>query len=158
MHPSTQKFAQAAEALGLSIEIVTFAEPTPTAVSAAEAIGCDVGQIVKSLCFVVDDQPVMALVSGRNQLDEKKLAALCGVGRKKVKRATADQVKAATGYSIGGVPPFGHATPMTVFIDADLMPFKTVWAAGGTPPTVFEITPADLLRASKGTAVDLKRT
>ena len=97
MHPSAQKVANTAQELGLAIEIKEFAKTTRTAQEAAEAIGCDLAQIVKSLCFTVNDAPIMALVSGSNQLDERKLAALCNVGRKKVKRATAEAVKTATG-------------------------------------------------------------
>ena len=108
--PSTQRFAEAAEALGLSIDIVVFDYSTRTAEEAAAAIGCKVGQIVKSLIFTVAGEPVVALVSGSNQLDTRKLASLHSVGRKQVERADADTVRAATGYAIGGVPPFGHAT------------------------------------------------
>src|SRR5512143_1513449 len=133
MHPSAQKVADAARALGLSIGIVEFEETTRTAQDAANAIGCQVAQIVKSLLFVVDGQPVMALVSGVNRLDERKLAALRGVGRKQVERADADAAKAATGFSIGGVPPFGHASRLPVYVDEDLARFDVVWAAAGTP-------------------------
>jgi len=157
MHPSTQKIADAAQELGLEIEIKEFAQTTRTAQDAAEAIGCELGQIVKSLCFTVNGEPIMTLVSGANQLDERKLAALCGVGRKKVQRASAYAVKAATGFSIGGVPPFGHLTPMTIFVDEDLLQFEEVWAAAGTPFAVFAIGPDDLVRGCGGTAVDLKR-
>jgi len=157
MHPSTQKVADAALELGLAVEIKTFDQTTRTAQEAADAIGCELAQIVKSLCFTVNDEPIIALVSGTNQLDERKLAALCGVGRKKVKRASADAVKAATGFSIGGVPPFGHLTSMTIFIDDDLLQFGTVWAAAGTPHTVFAIGPDELVNGCGGTAVSLKK-
>jgi Cys-tRNA(Pro) deacylase len=158
MHPSAQKVANAARELGLAVEIVEFAQTTRTAQEAAEAIGCTVAQIVKSLCFEVADRPTMALVSGVNQLDERKLANLCGVGRKQVQRATAEAVKAATGFSIGGVPPFGHATPLTIFVDEDLLQFETVWAAAGTPFAVFAIAPQQLVAACGATAVDLKQS
>jgi hypothetical protein len=111
MHPSAQKVAHAARALGLSVEIVEFEETTRTAQDAAHTIDCQVAQIVKSLLFIVDGQPVMALVSGVNRLDERKLAALRGVGRKQVERADADIAKAATGFSIGGVPPLWAHIP-----------------------------------------------
>jgi len=162
MHPSAQKVADAAQSLGLDVEIVEFEQTTRSAQDAANAIsqhpsgiGCQVAQIVKSLLFVVDGQPVMALVSGANRLDERKLAALRGVGRKKVKRADADTAKAATGFSIGGVPPFGHQSNLPVYIDQDLTRFEVVWAAAGTPFAVFAITPDELVRASGGTVVDL---
>ena len=157
MHPSAQKVADAARALGLSVEIVEFEETTRTAQDAAHAIGCQVAQIVKSLLFIVDGQPVMALVSGVNRLDERKLAALRGVGRKQVERADADTAKAATGFSIGGVPPFGHTSRLPVYVDEDLTRFDVVWAAAGTPFAVFAITPEELVQASGGTLADLKR-
>ncbi len=156
LQPSAQKVADAAATLGLTIDIVTFEQPTRTAEQAAEAIGCAVGQIVKSLVFVVGGKPVMALVSGSNQLETRKLAGLFGVGRKQVERADADTVREATGYAIGGVPPFGHATTMPVYVDEDLTRYDVIWAAAGTPNTVFAITPADLLRAGGGHVADLR--
>lgn len=153
--PSSQKVADAARALGLDTRIVVFEHPTRTAPEAAAAVGVEVGQIVKSLVFTVRGQPVMALVSGANQLDLGKLAALHGVGKKQVERADADTVRAATGYAIGGVPPIGHATALPVFIDRDLTRYDIIWAAAGTPNTVFPVTPADLVRASGGTVADL---
>jgi len=158
MHPSAQKVADAARALGLSVEIVEFEETTRTAQDAAHAIGCQVAQIVKSLLFIVDGQPVMALVSGVNRLDERKLATLRGVGRKQVERADADTAKAATGFSIGGVPPFGHTSRLPVYVDEDLTRFDVVWAAAGTPFAVFAITSEELVRASQAIVADLKRT
>ncbi len=155
MHPSAQKVADAAQVLGLDVEIVEFEQTTRSAQDAADTIGCQVAQIVKSLLFVVDGQPVMALVSGINRLDERNLAALRGVGRKKVKRADADTAKAVTGFSIGGVPPFGHKSSLPVYIDEDLTRFEVVWAAAGTPFAVFAITPDELVRASSGTVADL---
>jgi Cys-tRNA(Pro) deacylase len=155
MHSSAKKVADAAQALGLDVEIVEFEQTTRTAQDAADAIGCQVAQIVKSLLFVVDGEPVMALVSGPNRLDERKLAALRGVGRKKVKRADADTAKAATGFSIGGVPPFGHQSDLPVYVDQDLTRFEVVWAAAGTSFAVFAITPEELVRASGGTVADL---
>lgn len=157
MHPSAQKVADAARELGLAVEIVEFTQTTRSAQEAADAIGCQVAQIVKSLCFVVNGRATIALVSGANQLDERKLAALAGVGRKQVKRADADTVKAATGFSIGGVPPFGHASPLPVYVDEDLLQFDVIWAAAGTPFAVFAITPDELVRGCGGTAVDLKK-
>jgi Cys-tRNA(Pro) deacylase len=156
LHPSALKVKEAATDLGLDVNIVEFSETTRTAQEAATAIGCDVAQIVKSLLFIVDGESVMALVSGSNRLDERKLAQLRGVGRKKVKRASADDVKAVTGYSIGGVPPFGHKTPLAVYLDEDLTSFDVVWAAAGTPYAVFPISPADLSRVSDGLTADLK--
>ena len=156
MHPTAQKVATAAQELGLNIEIKEFEATTRTAEDAANAIGCTVAQIVKSLLFVVNGQPVMALVSGPNRLDEKKLAALGGVGKKKIKRADADIVREATGFAIGGVPPFGHQQKLTIYIDQDFWQFEIIWAAAGTPNAVFAITPAELARVTGGTVIDLK--
>ena len=156
MHPTAQKVADAARELGLDITIKEFAETTRTAADAAKAIGCTVAQIVKSLLFVVAGQPTMALVSGPNRLDEAKLATLCGVGRKRVKRADADMVRAATGFVIGGVPPFGHQAKLPVYIDQDFWQFEVIWAAAGTPNAVFAITPEQLVQATGGVRADLK--
>ncbi len=157
MQPSVQRFHEAASACGLNIEITTFVQPTRTAHEAAEAIGCTVAQIVKSLCFTVNDVPVMALVSGDNQLDTGKLARLMGVGKKKVKRADPDTVRRATGYAIGGVAPLGHNEPMPLFVDEDLLVFTTIWAAAGTPHSVFPIAPATLVTVANGRVADLKK-
>jgi prolyl-tRNA editing enzyme YbaK/EbsC (Cys-tRNA(Pro) deacylase) len=156
MHPTTQKVAEAARKFGLNITIKEFAETTRTAEDAATAIGCTVAQIVKSLVFVVAGQPTMALVSGPNRLDEAKLAALCGVEKNKVKRADAEIVRTATGFAIGGVPPFGHLTPVPVYIDQDFWQFEVIWAAAGTPNAVFVITPLELERVTGGIVADLK--
>jgi Cys-tRNA(Pro) deacylase len=156
MHPTAQKIADAALALSLTIKIKEFEAPTRTAEDAAAAIGCAVAQIVKSLLFEVNGQPVMALVSGANRLDEAKLAALCGVGKKKVKRAPADLVRDATGFAIGGVPPFGHTAKLPIYIDEDFWQFEIIWAAAGTPNAVFAITPDELARVTGGKWGDLK--
>lgn len=156
LHPTAQKVADAARKLGLDITIKEFAETTRTAEDAARAIGCTVAQIVKSLLFVVNGRPVMALVSGPNRLDEGKLAGLCGVSKNKVKRADADAVREVTGFAIGGVPPFGHATRVPVYIDQDFWQFEVIWAAAGTPNAVFAITPNELKRVTGGVAVELK--
>ncbi|MCS7260471.1 MAG: YbaK/EbsC family protein [Anaerolineae bacterium] len=156
MHPSAQKVAQAAQELGLAIEVVEFAETTRTAPDAANAIGCHVAQIVKSLLFLVDGRPMLVLVSGANRLDEAKLAALCGTAPQNVKRADAETAKTVTGFAVGGIPPFGHTSPLPTYIDADLIGFPVVWAAAGTPHSVFAITPHDLIRATKGIIADLK--
>ena len=155
VHPNVTRVASAAAEFGLSIEPRRFPEGTKTAADAAAAIGVHVGQIVKSLIFAVDGDVVVAYVSGANQLDEHKLAAVAGGER--CRRVDADTVRTVTGYPIGGVPPFGHATPLAVFVDPDLLAFDEVWAAAGTWHDVFAIAPADLVRASGGTVVDLKR-
>ena len=155
LHPNTIRVIEAAEAAGLDIQTRRFPEGTKTAQDAAAAIGVEVGQIVKSLVFGVDDEIVMALVSGSNQLDEKKLAAAAGGA--KCSRVDADAVRAATGYPIGGVPPFGHSTQLRVFVDPDLLQYDEVWAAAGTWNDNFGAAPADIVRVAGGVVTDLKR-
>lgn len=158
LHPTAQKFVGAAQTLGLDIKVTQFAISTRTAAEAADALGCEVAQIVKSLVFVVNGVPTMALVSGNNRLDVGKLATACGVGKSKVKRADADVVRQATGFAIGGVPPFAHATSMPIYLDETLWQFAEIWAAAGTPKTVFPLTPEALLQATGGTVIDLRVT
>jgi len=116
-------------------------------------VGCDVAQIVKSLVFVAGGRPVIALVSGANRLDEKRLAAAAG---EPVTKADAETARNATGYAIGGVPPFGHATEVPVFMDRDLLGHAVLWAAAGRPDSVFEIAPERLRELSQATVLDLK--
>ena len=156
IHPNVARVTQAARDAGLELEVRKFPEGTKTAQDAADAIGVAVGQIVKSLVFGVDDEIVMALVSGVNQLDEKKLAAAAGGA--KCKRVDADAVRAATGFPIGGVPPFGHSTQLRVFVDPDLLQYDEVWAAAGTWNDNFGANPNDIVRVAGGVITDLKRT
>ena len=156
LHPNTLRVIEAAREAGLEISTRRFPEGTKTAADAAAAIGVVVGQIVKSLVFGVDNEIVMALVSGSNQLDEKKLAA--AAGGSKCSRVDADAVRAATGYPIGGVPPFGHSTQLRVFVDPDLLQYDEVWAAAGTWNDNFGAAPADIVRVADGVVTDLKRT
>ena len=155
LHPNTLRVIAAAREAGLEISTRRFPEGTKTAADAAAAIGVVVGQIVKSLVFAVDGEIVMALVSGSNQLDEKKLAA--AAGGSKCSRVDADAVRAATGYPIGGVPPFGHATQLRVFVDPDLLQYDEVWAAAGTWNDNFGANPNDIVRVAGGVVTDLKR-
>ena len=155
IHPNVVRVMEAARERGLEITTKRFPEGTKTAADAAAAIGVSVGQIVKSLVFGVDTEIVMALVSGSNQLDEKKLAAAAGGA--KCSRVDADAVRAATGYPIGGVPPLGLATQLRIFIDPDLLQYDEVWAAAGTWHDVFPISPSDLVSASHGVVVELRR-
>jgi len=138
---------------GIGISVKQFPAGTRTAVDAAHAVGCDVGQIVKSLVFVAAGRPVVALVSGANRLDERRLGAAAG---QPVEKPAADVVRSATGYSIGGVPPFGHATEVPVFMDRDLLQHSVVWAAAGRPDSVFEIEPERLRELSQAIVADLK--
>ena len=154
-HKNVRRVMEAAERLGLSIAPVQFPEGTKTAADAAAAIGVEVGQIVKSLIFAVDGEIVLAYVSGKNQLDEKKLAAAAGGAT--CARVDADAVREATGFPIGGVPPFGHSTHLRVFIDPDLLDYDEVWAAAGTWTDVFGIEPHALVQASNGIITDLRK-
>jgi len=156
VHPNTLRVIAAAREAGLEITTRRFPEGTKTAADAAAAIGVCVGQIVKSLVFGVDSEIVMALVSGSNQLDEKKLAAAAGGA--KCSRVDADAVRAATGYPIGGVPPFGHSTQLRVFVDLDLLQYDEVWAAAGTWNDNFGANPNDIVRVAGGVVTDLKRS
>lgn len=135
------------------ITVAKFPAGTRTANDAARAVGCEVGQIVKSLVFVAGGRPVVALVSGANRLDERRLAAIAG---EPVAKADADTARTATGYAIGGVPPFGHATDVPVFMDRDLLAYAVVWAAAGRPDSVFEIQPERLRELSNATVADMK--
>jgi prolyl-tRNA editing enzyme YbaK/EbsC (Cys-tRNA(Pro) deacylase) len=155
VHPNVSRVVSAAKERGLDIVTKRFPEGTKTAADAAAAIGVTVGQIVKSLVFGVDGEIVMALVSGSNQLDEKKLALAAGGA--KCARVDADAVREATGFPIGGVPPFGHSTQLRVFVDPDLLQYDEVWAAAGTWNDNFGAAPADIVRASGGVVTNLKR-
>jgi prolyl-tRNA editing enzyme YbaK/EbsC (Cys-tRNA(Pro) deacylase) len=155
LHPNVIRVVDAARTLGLEITPRRFPDGTKTAADAAAAIGVEIGQIVKSLIFAVDGEVVLAYVSGANQLDEKKLAL--AAGGLKCSRVDADVVREATGFPIGGVPPFGHSTQLRVFIDPDLLQFAEVWAAAGTWNDVFGIAPQELVEASGGALTDLKR-
>lgn len=155
VHRNVARVVDAGREIGIEVVAVNFPEGAKTAADAAQAIGVEIGQIVKSLIFAVDGEVVLAYVSGANQLDERKLAHAAGGSM--CSRVDADVVRSATGYPIGGVPPFGHASPLRVFIDPDLLQYDEVWAAAGTWHDVFAIAPARLVEASNGTVVDLKR-
>lgn len=132
-----------------------FPTGTRTAADAASAIGAELGQIVKSLVFIVDGSPVIALVSGANRLDEAKLAR-SATGSRAV-QADAGAARRATGYSIGGVPPFGHVRTLPVYVDEDLLGYDELWAAGGTADVNFAITPVQLVGVTDGKVCELRR-
>lgn len=155
LHRNAQRVVEAAAGLGLALDVREFPDGTRTADDAARAIGVAVGQIVKSLVFLADGSPVLALVSGANQLDEAKLARAAGATT--TGRATADQVRQVTGYPVGGVPPFGHATDLPTFVDEDLLAHDEVWAAAGTPHLNFAVSSAELVRVTGGAVCDLRR-
>ena len=153
MHPNVARVVAAAREAGIEISVERFPEGTRTAADAARAVGSDVAQIVKSLVFMADGSPVVALVSGANRLDIGLLGA--ELGSTDVRRADGDEARVATGFAIGGVPPFGHAHPIEILVDRDLVAHDRVWAAAGLPDAVFAIAPDDLVRVSGGRVTDL---
>ncbi|HET9310797.1 MAG TPA: YbaK/EbsC family protein [Actinomycetota bacterium] len=153
MSGALHRFLEAARARGLHPDARRFPQGTKTAEDAARAIGCDVAQIVKSLVFMADDGPVLALASGSNRVDESKLAAAAGAER--VRRASPDEARGATGFAVGGTPPFGHHDRLPAYCDEDLLEQEEVWAAAGTPDSVFPLAPRDLVRLSGARVVDL---
>ena len=148
-----ERVRAALEAAALDCEILTLPGSTRTAEEAAAAVGCTVGEIAKSLVFRAEERAVVAIMSGDNRLDTGKLAEALG---QSVSRADANFVRAATGYAIGGVPPLGHATLVPVFMDAGLFRFERIWAAAGSPFSVFAVEPARLRDAGGATVADLK--
>jgi len=156
MHRNVVRMVEAGRAIGLDVIPKEFNESTRTADEAAAAIGVDLGQIVKSLVFTVDGRTVLALVSGDRRLDEGKLAV--AAGGSVAARPDAETVRAATGYPVGGVPPFGHATDLAVFVDDGLLRYTEVWAAAGTPHANFPCDPARLVEATGGLVRDITRS
>lgn len=144
---SAARVAAAARDLGLAVEVREMPASTRTAEEAAAACGCAVAQIVKSLIFRgrSTGTPYLFLVSGANRVDEKAVAASLGEA---LKRTDADDVRAITGYAIGGIPPLGHATPLVPHMDEDLLAHDVVWAAAGTPHAVFPVAPKALAEAT----------
>jgi prolyl-tRNA editing enzyme YbaK/EbsC (Cys-tRNA(Pro) deacylase) len=154
MNPAVQRVQQALAASGLDDRVVEFAQTTRSSAEAAAAIGCTVAQIAKSILFkgAASGAPILAIASGVNRIDERKVASLVG---EKLKKADPDFVRAATGFVIGGVPPLGHAQPVRKLIDRDLLQFDKIWAAAGTPNAVFSLTPAELLKITGGEPADI---
>ncbi|MDF2095027.1 YbaK/EbsC family protein [Aquibaculum arenosum] len=156
LQPAARRVQEALAAKGLSLEVSTFPAGTRTAQDAAAAIGCEVAQIAKSLIFRArsSNRPVLAVVSGANQADESRLAALLG---EEIGRANAAFVRERTGFAIGGVPPIAHVEPPVTFLDSDLQTFEEIWAAAGTPNTVFRLTPDELAAMTEAPFVELRR-
>jgi Cys-tRNA(Pro) deacylase len=146
-HAAIRRVVDAAAKKGVDLDVTTFDESTHTASEAARAVRAELGQIVKSLVFVVPNgetgpEPVVVLVSGTNRVDLPRLAAV--LGRSDVRRATAREANDLTGFVIGGIPPFGHERRLRVVMDPDLGRFETVWAAAGLPNAVFPVSPSTL--------------
>ncbi|MCP5149682.1 MAG: YbaK/EbsC family protein [Ectothiorhodospiraceae bacterium] len=147
--PSARRVQDALAAAGLDCVVRELADSTRSAAEAAAALGCTVAEIAKSLVFrgAESDRPVLVIASGSNRVDEKRAGELIG---ERLARADADFVRQSTGFAIGGVAPLGHRVAPAVLVDEDLLAFDQVWAAAGTPFSVFAITPADLVRVSGG--------
>jgi prolyl-tRNA editing enzyme YbaK/EbsC (Cys-tRNA(Pro) deacylase) len=155
-NPTAIKFQELLKEMGLSGGVVEFEETTRTAADAAAAIGCTLGQIVKSIIFRAQPsgQAVLVLTSGSNRVDEKLVEAIIG---EKLGKADADFVRTATGYAIGGVPPFGYDHIKYTYLDEDLLKYEEVWAAAGTPNAVFPLTPAQLLQHIQAKAMKVSQ-
>ncbi len=154
LSPSAQRVQEALKGRGFPhLQVTELPASTRTAEEAAKAVGAGVGQIVKSLVFMGEGGAYLFLVSGKNRLDPKKAEALVGGS---LRRATPEEVRALTGYAIGGVPPVGHNTPLPAFLDRDLLAYPRVWAAGGTPKALFALTPEELLALTGAQVADLK--
>jgi prolyl-tRNA editing enzyme YbaK/EbsC (Cys-tRNA(Pro) deacylase) len=154
LSPSAQRVQLALQKKGLSLQVVELPASTRTATEAANAIGCQVGQIVKSLVFRTreSNRPILVLASGANRVDESQIGSLLS---EQISKADADFVRERTGFAIGGVPPVGHLEAMPTFIDQDLLDYDEIWAAAGTPHAVFRLTPSDLSGITAGHVVKI---
>jgi prolyl-tRNA editing enzyme YbaK/EbsC (Cys-tRNA(Pro) deacylase) len=152
---SAQKVQGALDAFGMTLQVVELPASTRSAAEAAQAIGCQVGQIAKSLVFMgkKTGYPVLVIASGANRVNEKQIGELLGEA---IAKADADFVRQQTGFVIGGVPPVGHAQPLNTFVDEDLLEYEVIWAAAGTPHAVFQLEPSNLVRITSGRVVSIK--
>lgn len=149
---SAEKVQRILNELGFELNVMEFPASTRTAQEAADAIGCTIGQIAKSLIFKgkSSQKPILIIASGTNRVNEKVVKEYIG---EKLEKADADFVLEHTGYAIGGIPPVGHTEPISTFIDEDLMQYSEIWAAAGTPNAVFKLTPNTLVEITKGTII-----
>jgi prolyl-tRNA editing enzyme YbaK/EbsC (Cys-tRNA(Pro) deacylase) len=156
LSPTAQKIQDALLRLGSNSIVIEFTEPTRTAQEAADRVGCQLGQIVKSMIFkgLVSDKGILVLTSGMNRVDEKKVSQYA---EEAIGRADPDFVRTMTGFAIGGVPPVGHARSLETYIDEDLMQYPTIWAAAGTPNAVFETSPSELVKIAHGKVMCVKQ-
>lgn len=152
MNTSTQRVLEQLLTFGFKVTVRDFQETTRTAADAAAQVGCSIGQIVKSLIFKgqITNLPFLILVSGSNRVDENHVSGILG---EKILRADPEFVRLHTGFSIGGVPPIGYPNPIASSMDEDLLQYQVIWAAAGTPHTVFEISPLDLLRITSARVI-----
>ena len=149
LHPRAEQVQRALRDAGFAYEVFELQTPVRTAADAASAVGCEVGQIAKSLVFrgAHSGNPILVVASGAHRVDEERIAALLG---EPLARATPEFVREVTGYAIGGIPPIGHALPMTALVDETLLRHPRIWAAAGHPNALFELTPGDLPRMTGG--------
>ncbi|MFN3308207.1 MAG: YbaK/EbsC family protein [Anaerolineales bacterium] len=154
LSPSAQKVQEAIRQRGYALEVIELPQSTRTAVEAAQAVGCDVAQIVKSIIFKTKRtaKPVLVIASGANRVNEKVIEALIG---EPLGKADAEFVRQQTGFVIGGVPPIGHIQPVQTFIDQDLLQYDEIWAAAGTPNAVFKLTPQMLVELCGGQVIQI---
>jgi prolyl-tRNA editing enzyme YbaK/EbsC (Cys-tRNA(Pro) deacylase) len=155
LSPSAQKVQDALTASGLTLTVIELTQSTRTSPEAAAAVGCEVGQIVKSIIFRAkhSDRVVLVLTSGANRVSERAVAELLG---EPLNKADADFVRSRTGFVIGGVAPVGHLEPPVTFVDEDLLQYAEIWAAAGTPNALFRLTPAELVQISAGRVARVK--
>ncbi|HEX5018176.1 MAG TPA: YbaK/EbsC family protein [Actinomycetes bacterium] len=153
-HPSNVRVQQVFDDNGISAEVRRLPESTHTAAAAAQLLGCDIGAIANSLVFIADEQPILVMASGAARVDTDLLAARIGVTQ--VRRATADEVRTATGFAIGGVAPVGHATELPTWIDVELERYPEIWAAGGTPDSIVGLTYQDLVKVTGGQPTEVR--
>ncbi|WP_371779398.1 YbaK/EbsC family protein [Streptosporangium subroseum] len=154
LHPNVEKVAAILTEHNVPGEIVVFAEATPTAVTAAAQLGCEVGAIANSLIFDADGEPLLVLTSGAHRVNTDLVAETIGVA--KVKRASPDFVRTATGQVIGGVSPIGHPAPIRTLVDTWLGKHEVVWAAAGHPHTIFPTSFDELIRITGGVPVEVE--
>ncbi|HSX03583.1 MAG TPA: YbaK/EbsC family protein [Rhabdochlamydiaceae bacterium] len=156
LRDSAQRVQNILREYHLETKVIEFKELTRTAQEAASAIGCDVGQIAKTLIFrgKISKKPICVIASGKNRVDEKKVTAYL---EEEIEKPDADYVLTHTSFSIGGIPPVGFAFELKPIIDEDLMSYKEIWAAAGTPYAVFQITPEDLLKITSGKVLNIRK-
>jgi prolyl-tRNA editing enzyme YbaK/EbsC (Cys-tRNA(Pro) deacylase) len=147
----------ALDELGLDIQVQKFDLPTSTAPEAAAAIGCELGAIVKSLCFLLDERAVLVLAAGDRRVDAKALRQIAGVSKRRCRIADPQAVEHITGFAVGGVPPLGHPQPLTTLIDRSLSRFEIVYAAAGSSNSIFAIPYETLVKVTRGEVHDLTR-
>jgi prolyl-tRNA editing enzyme YbaK/EbsC (Cys-tRNA(Pro) deacylase) len=153
--PSACRVQEVLDGMGLALRVKEMGQTTRSAQDAAKAVGCEVGQIAKSLVFKgsASELAILVITSGANRVNEAALARMIG---EPILKADADFVRAKTGYAIGGVPPVGHPHPLAVFIDEDLLQYPCIWAAAGSPQAVFHLTPQELQRITGGRVICVK--